>query len=356
MDHVRQNYSIIRNFYYCAANVTVIPDGEFATPAIHKRVKRWASGETLPTKASLLEMTRLMPEAMQLIARSSNKRDSPYRPHMASYVNFRPLKDSVFMFEEPYFPFLVCHIEHLGMLLFEDPKIKVPSDILFPEPYRTVFLHWRSLDDEQRKLSVEDEYRLRVESLLLILAVREAGNDPRNRVILGTFKRLSENRRTSQESCKAAFFRLKKCGYIIWKELARREWFRKQPANNPKTDDLQHCYDRGKFYSRLKQPSFDRVFLSEVFGVYYDRVLERPYDAEERETVVDFLLLTFFQIATLDSLFSKRPQKVDRLSDQEVVGRLEAYIDFALASKKSPLLTPEIVAAVDEYWKKQFKG
>jgi len=355
MDLDRQNYSLVRNFFYCVANLTVVADGEFSTPAIHKQMKRWTSGQTAPTKASLLEMTRLMPYARNLINRSSHKRGGPFRPHIASFVNYRPLKDSVFLFEDSYFPFLACFIEYLGMILLSNPQVDVPQDILLPDPYRTVYLDWRSLDEEQRKHSTVAEHRLRTESLLLLLAIREAGLEPPNRIMLKTFKWLCENRQSSQESCKAAFFRMKKCRYPIWKELASKEWLRNKHAGKPRTDDLEGCYDRGKFYSRLKQPWHDRIFLTEVFGAYYDCVLKRTYDADEREMAVDFLLVTFFQVATLDWQFSHHPPKCERLSDQEVVHRLESYIEFVIKVKQSPDFAPDVVDSVDTYWETQFQ-
>lgn len=356
MDLARQNYSLLHNFFYCALQTPASADGKLEDDSVRKNMKRWMSGEASPTKRCLLKIPYLPEEMQQLIKKSKQTRNGTFRPEVASYASLPMLTRSFFMCEDTFFPMLACHVEFVGQLLLSRPSDLPPTDkILLPEPYRAMFIEWCSFGDDRRLSLSMDEYRLRLESLLLFIAIREAGLIPQNRVVLKTLKGLSEQRNAKRESLKASFFKVRgNCGYTIWKVLARRVWDRKYPSKKPTTVGLQRCYDKGTFYAKLAQPWFDRPFLSQVLCVYHDHVLNYPADSENRDTIVDLLLLSLLQLQTLDWLLKHRPREAHHIPFGEVVEHLESYIEFAIKTQQLPAFSPDKLDAIDKECEKRF--
>lgn len=329
---IQFSYALCNNVYQCFLEAGAFAGITKPDPSLLKNLNNWSTGKHKPTLTSLRRIPDF-PQPFIKIAEELLQSDKQRGPKVT--VSSMPLQwpafhEWLFTNQELFFSAYALSTNEISFQILRTREIPQEAAIL-PDPYlRGLKLFIESPD-------AASAYLLRLESLIYIIAIREAGSEPCNRIITAVFNWRKRNPDYSYQEAFWKKYKMKR--YTIWKHIAEQRLKAKPSLGRHQTTwKLERCYPRKSFYRRL-DTGFDEPFLDDVFGLYHDRVLKRPADSETRGLVVYMLKRTVSLLHVLDWLMAKgRPEDVSDAEVAETIARLEYYMNYVIGYKdKHPL-------------------
>lgn len=322
------SYALCNNIYQCFIEAGAFAGNTKPDPSLLKNLNNWSSGKHKPTLKSIAKIPDFSEAIKQIFIASTitSKEQNNDAPCSSMILYWPGFQGWVFTEQELFFSYYALLINQISYQILCTREPPSESSLLLPS-YLQRLTAWRKSPDNA------SSFFLRLESLIYIIAIREAGSEPCNRMITEVCNWRKDNPKPSYQE--AFWKKYKMSRFTIWRHIAEREWEKRHPGiqTSPSTADLDDSYSKQGFYRRLNE-QLDEPLLDEVFDIYHDLVLKRPATSETKAIIVYTLKRTVSLLHVLDWLITKgRPKDVSEADVTETIGRLEYYMNYVIGYK-----------------------
>jgi len=347
-----KSFSLIRNFLVCANEAMVDRISDKTDFLDRKNSANHMSGKVRPNKKKLLNNRILPPQYSKLLDESfvCGTASNPNNLDLMNFLFLPQMQQGCFKYQATFYPFFACYVEAQYMQKIAKPENKLLDKSLLPEPYKAHLSKWLSCDKNDQTAHETEAYLFRLHSLILFLAIREAGCKPQQRFISQAIKWHYDDADTNEpKSFKSSFFRMgDSVRYTLWKAIATNKFKTKYGEQTPTDADLNIACDKGTFYKKLDQPRFDEYFLVDVLITYFDHYMALSEDANEKVRGVSDLIETVKCLHTLDCLHKQQPDDVNPELIKELINLLDPYISFTQNIRQLPEI-PLMITIVESF-------